>query len=76
MPIFDALKTVAQLVPLIYSIGRTVRRGLAEIDPDDGNLEVAYVILDAVEAVCRDIRDALPPRQVQLPKKSTDEVAP
>lgn len=62
MPIFDTIKIIGQLVPLIYSIGTTVRRGVREIDQDDSAIEVAYVILDAVEEVVRDIRDALPAR--------------
>lgn len=76
MPIFDALKIVAQLVPLIYSVGRTVRRGLGEIDGDDSNIEIAYVILDAIEEVCRDIRDALPPRQIKAQQRSIANVEP
>lgn len=64
MPIFDALKVMSQLVPLIYAVGTQVRRAVREIDQDDTSAEIAYVILDAVEAVCRDVRDALPPRAV------------
>lgn len=62
MPLMESLKLIGQLVPLIYSIGTTIRRAIREIDADDGQLEIVYVILDAVEGVCRDIRDALPPR--------------
>ena len=65
MPIFDTIKIIGQLVPLIYSIGQTVRRGVRELDKDDSAIEVAYVILDAIEEVVREIRDALPARPGQ-----------
>lgn len=71
---FDILKVVGQLVPLIYSIGKTVRRGVREIDADDSAIEVAYVILDAIEEVVREIRDALPARPGQ--RRDAPEIAP
>lgn len=74
MPIFDTIKLFGQLVPLIYSIGKTVRRGVREIDADDDALEVAYVILEAIEEVVREIRDALPARPGQ--RRDAPKIAP
>ena len=74
MPIFDTLKIIGQLVPLIYSIGQTVRRGVRELDADDSSIEVAYVILDAIEEVVREIRDALPARPGQ--RRDAPKIAP
>ena len=74
MAVFETIKLFGQLVPLIYSIGKTVRRGVREIDADDDAIEVAYVIIDAVEEVVREIRDALPARPVQ--RRDAPKIAP